>query len=103
MQPASRRDVITTLGAVAVGTSLPLRLAAQSAKMQSWPLATAQRTGIHDVAPAPDGGVWFSAQRSGHLGYFDPKTGKTDLIALGKGVVAARRDPGPRQSRVAHR
>ena len=85
MQSVSRRDVINTLGAVAVGTSLPLRLAAQSAKMQSWTLATAQRTGIHDVAPAPDGGVWFSAQRSGHLGHFDPKTGKTELIALGRG------------------
>ena len=35
--------------------------------MQSWPLATPRATGIHDVAPAPDGGVWFTAQRSGHL------------------------------------
>ncbi len=35
------------------------------------------RTGIHDVAPAPDGGVWFSAQRSGHLGWFDPKSGSS--------------------------
>ena len=85
MQSISRRDVITTLGVAAVGASLPLRLAAQPAKMQSWPLATAQRTGIHDVAPAPDGGVWFSAQRSGHLGWFDPKAGKTELIALGSG------------------
>src|SRR6188768_2297698 len=85
MQSISRRDVITTLGVAAVGASLPLRLAAQPAKMQSWPLATAQRTGIHDVAPAPDGGVWFSAQRSGHLGWFDPKAGKTELIPLGSG------------------
>lgn len=53
--------------------------------MHSWPLGTPQRTGIHDVAPAPDGGVWFSAQRSGHLGWFDPRTGKTELIALGSG------------------
>ena len=34
-------------------------------------------------AGAPGGGVWFSAQRSGHLGYFDPNTAKTELIALG--------------------
>ena len=53
--------------------------------LQSWPLNTPGRTGIHDVAPAPDGGVWYSAQRSGHLGWFDPKTGKSELIALGKG------------------
>jgi virginiamycin B lyase len=29
--------------------------------------------------------VWFSAQRSGHLGWFDPKTGRTELVALGSG------------------
>ena len=85
MQPISRRNVIATLGIVSVGASIPRRLAAQSGKMQSWQLATAQRTGIHDVAPAPDGGVWFSAQRSGHLGWFDPKAGKTELIPLGSG------------------
>lgn len=57
----------------------------QSAKMQSWKLATSRRTGIHDVAPASDGGVWFSAQASGHLGWFDPQAGRTELISLGSG------------------
>ncbi len=57
----------------------------QPLRLQSWPLNTPNRTGIHDLAPAPDGGVWYSAQRSGHLGWFDPKTGKSDLIALGSG------------------
>lgn len=52
-------------------------------RLQSWPLNTPRSTGIHDVAPAPGGGVWFSAQRSGHLGWFDPRTGKSELIALG--------------------
>jgi virginiamycin B lyase len=52
-------------------------------KVQSWPLATPRPTGIHDLAPAPDGGVWFTAQRSGHLGWFDPKSGRTELIDLG--------------------
>ena len=27
----------------------------------------------HDVAPAKDGGVWYSAQRSGALGWLDPR------------------------------
>ncbi len=53
--------------------------------MQSWPLDTRARTGIHDLAPAPDGGVWFTAQRSGHLGWFDPQTGGVELVALGAG------------------
>src|SRR5258706_1241682 len=38
-----------------------------------------------DVAPAPDGTVWYTAQRSGELGRLDPKTGKTEHIALGMG------------------
>jgi virginiamycin B lyase len=50
-----------------------MRSASAAATMQSWPLVAPQRTGIHDVAPAPDGGVWFTAQRSGHLGWFDPR------------------------------
>ena len=53
--------------------------------MQSWPLGTPRKTGIHDLAPAPDGGVWFTAQFSGHLGWFDPASGRTELIALGSG------------------
>jgi virginiamycin B lyase len=39
----------------------------------------------HDVAPAPDGAVWYSGQRKGFLGRFDPKTGKHDEISLGRG------------------
>lgn len=38
----------------------------------------------HDVAPARDGGVWYTAQRTGRLGHLDPKTGKTHEIPLGK-------------------
>jgi virginiamycin B lyase len=39
----------------------------------------------HDVAAAPDGTVWYTAQGSGHLGILDPKTGKVELVALGTG------------------
>jgi virginiamycin B lyase len=41
--------------------------------------------GPHDVAPAPDGSVWYTAQRQGALGRLDPKSGLTEQIALGKG------------------
>jgi virginiamycin B lyase len=37
----------------------------------------------HDVAPAPDGTVWYTAQAQGALGSLDPKTGKTTQIGLG--------------------
>ena len=40
----------------------------------------------HDVAAAPDGTVWYTAQSQGVLGILDPKTGKTEQISLGKGA-----------------
>jgi virginiamycin B lyase len=76
-----RRPLLAALAA----SALTPRARAQDARMQSWQLATRRRTGIHDVAPAPDGGIWFTAQASGHLGWFEPATGRTDLIALGSG------------------
>ena len=39
----------------------------------------------HDVAPAPDGTVFYTAQSSGHLGILDPVSGKIELVALGRG------------------
>jgi virginiamycin B lyase len=39
----------------------------------------------HDVAPAPDGSVWYTGQQAGNLGRLDPKTGKVETIPLGKG------------------
>ena len=39
----------------------------------------------HDVAPGPDGRVWYTAQAKGALGVLDPKSGKTSQIALGAG------------------
>jgi virginiamycin B lyase len=41
--------------------------------------------GPHDVAPAPDGTVWYTAQRQGALGRLDPATGKVDQVPLGDG------------------
>jgi virginiamycin B lyase len=37
----------------------------------------------HDVAPGPDGTVWYTAQPQGALGKLDPKTGRTVQIPLG--------------------
>ena len=42
-------------------------------------------SGPHDVAPAPDGSVWYTAQAKGALGRLDPVTGRTTEIPLGKG------------------
>jgi virginiamycin B lyase len=42
-------------------------------------------SGPHDVAPAPDGTVWFTAQARGALGRLDPRTGHVDELLLGTG------------------
>ena len=39
----------------------------------------------HDVAPAADGGVWYTGQHKGVLGHFDPATEDIREIPLGSG------------------
>jgi len=39
----------------------------------------------HDVAPAPDGTVWYTAQNRGALGILDPNTGAVRQVSLGDG------------------
>jgi len=56
---------------------------AGAVKLVEFPVGPGQ--GPHDVAPAPDGGVWYTAQRTGELGYLDPKTGATRMVKLGSG------------------
>jgi virginiamycin B lyase len=51
--------------------------------LQEYPVTRGQ--GPHDVAPARDGGVWYTAQLSGELGWLDPKFGVTKAVKLGAG------------------
>ncbi len=39
----------------------------------------------HDVAPAVDGGVWFTGQRAGFLGHLNPTTQVITEVPLGRG------------------
>ena len=57
------------------------------AKMEMRTFPVLAGAGAHDVYPAPDGAVWFTAQSVGKLGRLDPRTGKSDLIALGPGAA----------------
>lgn len=84
MKNPSRREALATLGAITMSAWMPAWSQPKTG-LQGWPLNAARRTGIHDVAPAPDNGVWYTAQASGHLGYFDPATAKNELIDLGSG------------------
>ncbi len=51
--------------------------------LRSYPVP--KGSGPHDVAPAADGGVWYTAQAAGKLGWLDPKTGAVSEVELGPG------------------
>src|ERR687895_1680775 len=51
--------------------------------LQEFPVPAGSRP--HDVAPAADGTVWYTAQGSGELGRLDPRTGQVQEVALGAG------------------
>lgn len=51
--------------------------------VEAFPVPAGSRP--HDVAPATDGGVWYTAQGSGELGWLDPASGETRHIPLGAG------------------
>jgi len=60
-------------------------LAAPALPEQVQYYAVPEGAGPHDVAPAADGRVWYTAQRQGALGRLDPKSGQTEQIPLGLG------------------
>ena len=57
--------------------------AAEQANVQVFELPKGAR--VHDVAPAADGTIWYTAQRQGALGILDPRTGKVRQVPLGEG------------------
>jgi virginiamycin B lyase len=61
---------------------LPLPAFAAEIVPQEYVLPAGTRP--HDVAPAPDGTVWYTAQPKGTLGRLDPRSGKVEEIPLGK-------------------
>ncbi len=57
--------------------------ASGNVRMQEYPVPRGSHP--HDVAPAPDGTVWYTAQASGKLGRLYPATGVTRHVDLGPG------------------
>ena len=57
--------------------------APEDLSIEAFPVPTGSRP--HDVAPAVDGGIWYTAQASGELGWLDPGTGETRHLPLGGG------------------
>jgi virginiamycin B lyase len=64
-------------------TTVPATIAPADLTLESFPVPAG--SGPHDVAPALDGGVWYTAQDSGELGWLDPATGETRHTDLGPG------------------
>jgi virginiamycin B lyase len=79
--------MIGTCGLVGLVLLLTLsRSAAPAAAQQvAQEYSVPRGSGPHDVAPAADGGVWFTAQAGGYLGWLDPTTGQVRQIPLGRG------------------
>jgi virginiamycin B lyase len=73
----------TFLILAAAGLAAAPACVAQPANVQVFELPKGAR--VHDVAPAPDGTIWYTAQRQGALGILDPKTGKARQVPLGEG------------------
>lgn len=79
--------VSTTTGPATAPTTAvagpPDPIPASALALIAYPIPGGSRP--HDVAPATDGGVWYTAQGSGELGWLDPDTGDTRHIPLGRG------------------
>jgi virginiamycin B lyase len=58
--------------------------AAAPARLETKEFPVPRGSGPHDVAPAVDGGVWYTAQLAGALGWLNPATGETRHIALAR-------------------
>jgi virginiamycin B lyase len=72
---------LKTVVLAALLSALPL--SAGAAEVQYFPVQAGDHP--HDVAPAPDGTVWYTGQHKGVLGRLDPKTGSVERIPLGEG------------------
>ena len=82
---SSPTETLSVLPAMTPTTAptLESRLGDEPPVIQEYPVPRGSHP--HDIAPAPDGTVWYTAQRSGELGRLDPATGQTHHIQLGSG------------------
>ena len=76
-------DATTSEPSLPTTTTSPRPVPFDDLEIAVFPVPTGSRP--HDVAPAADGGVWYTAQRAGALGHLDPVSGRTRHIALGAG------------------
>jgi virginiamycin B lyase len=73
----------TTIRSPVAATSSPLPATASQPELSVYDVPAGSHP--HDVAPAADGGVWYTAQATGRLGWLDPASGETREVPLGAG------------------
>ncbi|MCL9843903.1 lyase [Ralstonia solanacearum] len=84
--------------------SVALSVATGPAQAQAQPPAPFETFAVpigsapHDVAPSPDGTVWYTAQAQGAVGRLDPRNGKADRVPLGAGSAPHGVIVGPDQA-----
>ncbi|MGH3078553.1 MAG: lyase, partial [Gaiellaceae bacterium] len=79
-----RSSLLVAIAAIVVaGTASAATSQAPELRVREYPVPSGSHP--HDVAPARDGGVWYTAQHTGRLGWLDPRTGATRHVALGSG------------------
>lgn len=85
MMKTSKRPLVLIAGflaAASLGLSGPV-LGAEAYEVVEYELPRGSHP--HDVAPATDGGVWYTGQHDGTLGWLDPVSGEVITIPLGDG------------------
>lgn len=83
--PPTATPAATATGGTATGapTTIPSPASAGSVSLRELPVP--RGSAPHDVAPAAGGGIWYTAQATGELGWLDPRTGQTRHVKLGAG------------------
>ena len=77
------RAAVAVVAAIAALTANGAVSGEKQLRVREFPVPSG--THPHDVAPARDGGVWYTAQHTGQLGWLDPRTGRSRLTRLGSG------------------
>lgn len=77
------RWIAVSGAALGLVLALTSNAAAEAYEKQVFELPEGARP--HDVAPAPGGKVWYTAQHQGALGILDPATGEVRQVPLGEG------------------
>jgi virginiamycin B lyase len=80
-------SALTLLFATALVGATPEVASAQAQTPSFESFAVPAGSGPHDVAPSPDGTVWYTAQARGAVGRLDPRSGRADWIPLGPGAA----------------